>query len=234
MHNKQWQFLTKSAELGKLPHALLFYGQEKLGKKELAVKFAKHLVGSNNQADFISIESPSIAQVRELIGKLSFKPYMAEHKVAVISQAHLMTREAQNCFLKFLEEPTDKTLLILVTEFPSVLLSTILSRVQKIRFFPPKDFKIEDSKEIISDLIKLKESDLAYKFQYAKKITAKDSEADIKEILNTWLRHFRSQLVSDDTGKIKEILKQVQSTQHLLSTTNTNPKLALEILLMKI
>ncbi|MBU2544877.1 hypothetical protein KKC65_00265 [Patescibacteria group bacterium] len=232
-HNKQWQFLTKAAGLGKLPHALLFYGQEKLGKKELAVKFAEHLVGLNNRADFISIESPSIAQVRELIQKLSFKPYSAEHKVAVISQAHLMTREAQNCFLKFLEEPTDKTLLILVTEYPSTLLPTILSRVQKIRFFPLKGFKIDDSEEIVSDLVKLKESDLAYKFQYAKKITAKDSTADIKEILNTWLRCFRTQLISDNTSKTKEILKQIQSTQQLLSTTNTNPKLALEILLLK-
>ncbi len=233
MHEKQWQFLTKAAELRKLPHALLFYGQEKLGKKELAVKFAEHLVGLNNRADFISIESPSIAQVRELIQKLSFKPYSAEHKVAVISQAHSMTREAQNCFLKFLEEPTDKTLLILVTEYPSTLLPTILSRVQKIRFFPSKNFKIDDSEEIVSDLVKLKESDLAYKFQYAKKITAKDSTADIKEILNTWLRYFRVQLISDDTSKTKEILKQIQSTQRLLSTTNTNPKLALEILLLK-
>lgn len=235
MHEKQWQFLTKSAELGKLPHALLFYGQEKLGKEALAVKFAEHLVGLNNQADFISITAPSIAQVRELIGKLSFKPYLAEHKVAVINQAHLMKRDAQNCFLKFLEEPTDKTLLILVTEYPSTLLPTILSRVQKIRFFPSKDFKIENSEEIVSDLIKLKKSDLAYKFQYAKKITAKDSTADIKEILNTWLRYFRKELLSSSSPeKLSSSIKQIQSTQHLLSTTNTNPKLALEILLMNI
>lgn len=233
MHEKQWNFLVKAVELGRLPHALLFYGQEKLGKKTLAIKFAEHIVGPNNQADFISIEAPSIAQIRDLTQKLSFKPYLADYKVAVVTQAHLMTREAQNCFLKFLEEPTDKTLLILVTEYPSTLLPTILSRVQKIRFFPLKDFKTEDSKEIISDLAKLKEADLAYRFRYAKKITDKDSKTDIGEILNTWLRCFRAQLISDDTNKTKEILKQIQSTQQLLSTTNTNPKLALEILLMK-
>jgi len=105
-HSKQWDFLIKAAEANTIPHALLFYGQEKLGKKELAVKFAEELTGLNNQADFIFRESPSISEIRELIQKLSFKPYSAEWKVAVVDKAHLMAKDAQNCFLKFLEEPT--------------------------------------------------------------------------------------------------------------------------------
>jgi len=52
-HEKQWDFLRKAVELDTIPHALLFYGQEKLGKKELAVSFAKELTGLNNQADFV-------------------------------------------------------------------------------------------------------------------------------------------------------------------------------------
>ncbi|GAH98758.1 unnamed protein product [marine sediment metagenome] len=46
-HQKQWEFLKKSAELGRLPHALLFYGQEGLGKRALAIKFAKSLVSGD-------------------------------------------------------------------------------------------------------------------------------------------------------------------------------------------
>lgn len=245
-HQKQWEFLKKSAELGRLPHALLFYGQKGLGKKALAIEFSKFLVGKISPPDFILIEPQGkeiqIAQIRSLMQGLSFKPYLADFKIAVLNKAHLMTQEAQSCFLKFLEEPTDKTYLILITEYPAMLLPTILSRVQKIRFFPAKGFKIEDDKDLISDLIKMSESDLASRFQYAKNISAED----LKEILDTWLRYFRKIFINRLTGqevkdfsryslsKLKDIIRHIQSTKFLISTTNTNPRLALEILLIKL
>ncbi|MBZ9577787.1 DNA polymerase III subunit [Patescibacteria group bacterium] len=244
-HQKQWQFLKKSAELGKLPHALLFYGQEGLGKKALAIEFSKFLIGKISPPDFILIESEGkeiqIAQIRELIGKLSFKPYLADFKIAVLNNAHLMTQEAQNCFLKFLEEPKGKTILILVTAYPSLLLPTIISRVQKVRFFPTKGFEVENNEEFISDLIKISESDLVSRFQYAKDI----STENLKEILDTWLRYFRRIFISRLTGretkdfsqysltKLKDIIRHIQSTKFLIFTTNTNSRLALEILLME-
>jgi replication-associated recombination protein RarA len=246
IHQKQKDFLKKSLELGKLPHALLFYGQEKLGKKDVAREFAKILVNNDLETnpDFILIDSKEIkiAEIRELIKKLYFKPYMAEYKVAIINNAHLMNKEAQNCFLKFLEEPADKTILILVTAYPDTLLATILSRVQKIRFYPSKDFKIDYNKEFIEDIIKLKDSDLAYRFLYAKD----KAEIDLKELLDAWLSYFRIIMVSKMKGekvdnfesysliKIKNIISQIQLTKVLLASTNVSSKLALEILLMKV
>lgn len=244
-HQKQWQFLKKSAELGRLPHALLFYGQEGLGKKALAIKFSEFLIGEISPPDFILIEPEGkeiqIAQIRELIGKLSFKPYLADFKIAVLNNAHLMTQEAQNCFLKFLEEPKGKTILILVTAYPSLLLPTIVSRVQKVRFFPTKSFEIRNKEEFISDLVKISESDLAFRFQYAKNVPTEN----LKETLDTWLRYFRKIFINRLTGqkiedfsqysltKLKDIIRHIQSTKFLISTTNTNPRLALEILLME-
>lgn len=245
-HQKQWEFLKKSAELGRLPHALLFYGQKGLGKKALAIELAKVLIGKISPPDFILIEPEGkeiqIAQIRSLIQGLSLKPYIADFKIAVINKAHLMTQESQNCFLKFLEEPTDKTYLILITEYPAMLLPTIISRVQKIRFFPEKGFEIEDNKELISDLVKITKSDLASRFQYAKNL----STEDLKETLDTWLRYFRKifiyrltrQEVKDfsqySLSKLKEIIRHIQSTKFLISTTNVNPRLALEILLIEL
>lgn len=249
-YKKQWEFLKKSVELNRLPHALLFFGQEHLGKKKLAIEFAKSLIGSDIEKginpDFVLVEPAGkeikISQIRNLIEKLSFKPYLANFKVAIIDNAHLMTQEAQNCFLKFLEEPKDKTFLILITAYPSLLLPTILSRVQKIRFFPKKDFVVQDKEEFISDLIKLIPSDLSTRFQYAKELQTENLEA----LLDTWLRYFRKIFISKLAGKkieefsqysltkLKDILKQIQLTKTLISTTNTNPRLALEILLMKI
>jgi DNA polymerase III subunit delta' len=160
-HKKQWQFLAKTAEAGHLPHALLFYGQEHLGKKTFAIEFARYLncfdkkiatscgrcrncldIKRNLFPDFLIVEPEpqskeiQISQIRGLIEKLSFKPYSSKTKIAVLVKAHLMSQEAQNCFLKFLEEPTGEALIVLITEHPYSLLPTILSRIQKIKFFP--------------------------------------------------------------------------------------------------
>jgi len=245
-HQKQWEFLKKSAELGRLPHALLFYGQKGLGKKALAIEFSKFLVKEIGPPDFNLIEPEGkeiqIKQIRSLMQGFSFKPYLADFKIAVINKAHLMTQESQNCFLKFLEEPTDKTYLILITEYPAMLLPTIISRVQKLRFFPAKNFKIEDDKDLISNLIKISESDLASRFQYAKNISLEN----LKETLDTWLRYFRKIFINRLTGqktedfnqyslfKLKDIIRQIQSTNYLISTTNLNHRLALEILLIEL
>lgn len=74
-------------------------------------------------------------------------------KSVVIDNAHLMTSQAQNCFLKTLEEPKGNSLFILITDHPEAILSTILSRVQKIKFFLPKEDEIESylKKQDISD-----------------------------------------------------------------------------------
>lgn len=259
-YQKQWTFLKRAAKLNKLPHALLFCGREKIGKKDLAIEFAKFFINQDitkgTCPDFILVEPPTLAasgevlageeiqigQIRTLIRQLYFKPYSAEHKLAIIDKADSMTQEAQNCFLKFLEEPSDKSFLILISAYSNLLLPTILSRVQKIRFFSNQDRRLDN--QIISDLIKISNSDLAGRFEYAKNI----QKENLKEILDNWLIYLRKllifkvsnnqlqnkfSLVNFSLEKLKEIIKQIQSTQFLLSTTNINPKLALEILLMK-
>jgi hypothetical protein len=164
-----------------------------------------------------------------------------------------------------------------------MLLPTILSRVQKIRFSPVKNKEIEDyllnqgvsesmakhlsllslgrpgmalnffldsqklknQEKLISDLIKLSNSDLAFRFRYAKSLSKE--KGSIKEVLDIWLRYFRNVFISRLTEKetiknfsqyslpkLKNILRHIQSTNFLLSTTNVNPKLALEILLMEL
>lgn len=277
-HQKQRQFLKKSAEADRIPHAFLFSGQEQLGKKALAVEFAKFLVKDSNP-DFILIEPENniqISQIRDLIWKLSLRPYSAQFKVAVIDQAHLMNKDAQNCFLKTLEEPKGNSILILITEHPEMLVSTILSRVQNIKFLPVKkeeienylikqgaskkkaehlssfsfgrpgaaigffadDSKIENQEKIVSDIDKISKADFSFRFQYAKNL----AEQNYKEILDIWLRYFRNlflfRLKGDNSikyslSKLKRILSSIQSTNYLMSSTNINPKLALEILLME-
>jgi len=167
-HQKQWQFLKKSFLLGRIPHALLFEGQEKVGKKTLAIEFIKLIncqendfslrpcqkclscqaIGRGVHPDFVFI-SPidkeiQISQIRDLSLRLAEKPSLSPFKSAILDEAHLMNQEAQSAFLKTLEEPKGNTILILITEYPERLFSTILSRVQKIKFFPVKKEEIEN------------------------------------------------------------------------------------------
>jgi len=78
-----------------------------------------------------------IEQVRELSAELALTSHQGGYKVAIISPADALNRAAANALLKTLEEPTARTLLILVATQPSRLPATILSRCQKIRVRAP-------------------------------------------------------------------------------------------------
>jgi DNA polymerase-3 subunit delta' len=147
-HQKQRELLKGLAESGRMSRALLFSGQEKLGKKTIALEWASSLLGCDLQKvqhpDFILIEPEKkeiqIDQIRELIQRFSLRS--SSFKIALINEAHLMNQAAQTCFLKTLEEPKGQTCLILISESPRHLLPTILSRVQTIKFYPVEKEKI--------------------------------------------------------------------------------------------
>ncbi|MFA4998747.1 MAG: DNA polymerase III subunit, partial [Candidatus Paceibacterota bacterium] len=236
-HKRQWEFLKKTVESEKIPHAFLFSGQSNLGKKTIAFELAFLLLGEKNKQhpDLILVEPTEkeiqIAQIRDLNWKLSLKPYSAPFKVAILDQAHLMNSEAQNCLLKTLEEPKGKTVLILIAESPGLLLPTIVSRCENIKFYQvsqeimqkylkeqgvsDKEVKeisqisqgrpgvavdflanpqaVKDRAEKVKELNNLLKSDLASRFQYAKKIS---QEPNLKDIMNIWLAYFREELLN--------------------------------------
>ena len=297
-HKKQWQFLKNCYEIKRLSHAYLFSGPEHIGKKTLAVEFVKFLnceaekpsfrpcqvcrsckdIEKRVYPDFLLVEPEKeikISQIRKMENAFSLYPSLSSFKIAIIDKAHSMTKEAQNSFLKTLEEPKGNTLFILISEYPEMLLPTILSRVQRINFHPAKQDEIEDyiksknisnekSREVVElslgrigeiiDLIrnpykleefknrireidKLTKSDLSYRFQYAKNLTEKNN--DLKEVLDIWLRYFRKKLLaaikSQNSGSLTSIkitIENISKIQLLISTTNVNPRLALETIML--
>ena len=151
-HQKQKEVLKRIIQSKNIPHALLFSGPEKVGKRLVALEFIKTIfcpnrcgecyacrtIDSGNFPD-LAILSPEegnleIDQVRDLQNRLSLKSYNNYLKVGVINDAHLMRKDAQNALLKTLEEPKGDTLLILVTSYPEMLLPTIRSRLQQVKF----------------------------------------------------------------------------------------------------
>ena len=116
-------------------HAYLFAGPEGVGKKMAAIDFAKAF-----GAKATLIQRPEdkheilIAQVHELIRELTYTS--EQNRAVVFDDAHRMSEEAMNALLKTLEEPPERTQLILVTSVPDRLLGTIRSRCQAIHFAP--------------------------------------------------------------------------------------------------
>ncbi|MCX6724365.1 MAG: AAA family ATPase [Candidatus Staskawiczbacteria bacterium] len=248
-HKKQWEFLKNKFELGQLSHAYLFTGPKEIGKKMFATEFAGMLgckfpdlmiVSEANKKDdkFGDGGEIKISQIREVQNFLSYKSYNGGYKVVVIDDAEKMNQEAQSCFLKTLEEPKGKTLLIMISSKPDMLLPTIISRCQNVKFFKPKDLpknpeRLEREQKILSDLIPVMSSTLADKFKYAKAIDFQKQQ--LREILEVMQRHFRKQLLSNFSDKkAKKFLEMSQEINKNLLFTNANPKLALEILLMEL
>jgi len=97
-------------------------------------------IESGNHPDIILLKPSGpfirIGQIRDLCSTLAMKPYEARLRVVIISDAQAMNPSAGNALLKVLEEPPDRTILILTALQTSDLLPTILSRCQHIRFNP--------------------------------------------------------------------------------------------------
>jgi DNA polymerase III delta' subunit len=141
-----------------IPGAYLFAGPEGVGKKLCAFEFAKALICEKNKDEACltcpgclkaasgthpdihvispqgSLDTIKIDDVRNLIGRLSLKPFMARFQVAIIDGAHCLTEEAANSILKALEEPSVSAKFILISSKKSACLPTIISRCQVIRF----------------------------------------------------------------------------------------------------
>ena len=97
-------------------------------------------IQSGNHPDIIHIEPSGpfirIDQIRALCHTLAMKPYEARLRIVIISDAQTMNPAAGNALLKMLEEPPDRTILILTAGQTSDLLPTIVSRCRHIRFNP--------------------------------------------------------------------------------------------------
>ena len=149
-NKKKIDILRQIIKSNNIPHAMIFSGPEMIGKKKIAIEFIKNIFceelcgecyfcKSIEYNPDINIISPvdgniEIEEIRKAKERLSLKPYYNKIKALIIDDSHLMKSDAQNALLKMLEEPKGDTLIIFITPFREMLLKTIRSRAQEIKF----------------------------------------------------------------------------------------------------
>ena len=163
-HDRVKEVLGRSVIQGRTHHALLMAGPQGVGKRALSLALAAtmyctdrknvepfeaacgkcvscHKMSQSIHPDLIVVEPEGkkrknikIGHIREVQRKTSTSPYEAPQHIVLLDDAHLMTEEASNALLKTLEEPGQHLRLILVTDSTHLLLDTILSRCQLVRF----------------------------------------------------------------------------------------------------
>lgn len=148
---------------GTIPHALLFTGIDGIGKASVALLFAMAVkcdrrktmtaaalpcgscrncrrIAGGLHPDVLPVEPQGafmrIDQIRALCDTLALKPYETGLRLAILQDAQALNPEAGNALLKVLEEPPEKTILILTAGQTSDLLPTIVSRCRRVRFNP--------------------------------------------------------------------------------------------------
>ncbi len=163
-HQKIISLLESGIQHNKLSHAYLWYGPKSIGKKTLVKQFILNLLCYNddpnkekipcldcdscrqtqkgNNPDVIWLKKEAdkknitVEQIRDLEDKLLVHSFFKSYKIAIIENAEDMNLASANALLKTLEEPSKKTILILLAQKIDELPKTILSRTQKIKFLP--------------------------------------------------------------------------------------------------
>ena len=124
-------------------HAHLIIGEDGIGKSLVAKEFAMNILGVEKDKDYIDIieyrtdkESFGIDYIRKVIEEANKKPYEFNKKIILIYNGEKLTVQAQNAFLKTIEEPPKGVFIIITSNSSESILDTIKSRCQIYKLWP--------------------------------------------------------------------------------------------------
>jgi DNA polymerase-3 subunit delta' len=169
-HERPQALLQAAISRCRVAHAYLFQGEESIGKRLVATRFAQALncesdrgpsacgacrscrqIEAGTHPDVLLVRPDperanpqiKIEQIRELEQQVIYRPLIGRIKCVLIDEADRLTLAAANALLKTLEEPPAHSLFLLITSRPSALPATIRSRCQIIPFAVPAAAQVQ-------------------------------------------------------------------------------------------
>ncbi len=162
--------LRNAVEQDKVHHAYLFVGSRGTGKTSMAKILARSLncerggptvtpcgecqscvtIAAGTSIDVIEMDAASnrsVDDVRDLRERVAYAPAGGHWKVYILDEAHMLTKEAWNAFLKTLEEPPPRTVFVLATTESHKVMATIADRCQRFDFQRPS---LEQISEVLN------------------------------------------------------------------------------------
>lgn len=133
-----------------------------------------------------------VGESAEVLKSIIYKRFEANYKVVIMWHAEKLNVDASNKLLKFIEEPSDNTLIILLTDDAEVLLKTILSRTQQIRFNPIDQTSLANFLDEKYQLGSEKSAQVAAfsngDYNAAVRLAKQGGESDYFELFKNWMR----------------------------------------------
>jgi DNA polymerase-3 subunit delta' len=157
-HRRLMELTARAALRASLPPSLIFGGPDGVGKRRAAVALAQLMNCASPSAtdacgacaactkiargvhpDVLIVQpgetgTIKVDQIRDVVERSAYRPFEGRRRVVIVDEADAMMPEAQNAMLKTLEEPPAASTFVLVTSRPDVLLPTVRSRCQHLRF----------------------------------------------------------------------------------------------------
>lgn len=229
-----YNILTNAVQNNKLGHAYIFETKNVQNKTAFAEAFAHYLLKDNGVLDLKIIKPDGIwikkEQLKELQNSFKTKSLGNTYRIYIICESEKMNDSASNSILKFIEEPEEGIIAILLTDNTYQLFPTVVSRCQTIRLkYETKTEENSEFKNKIIEFIEFYEKNKINTLLYleSKWFNTVDTNEQRLEAMDIMIDYYKEKIIENHSvDKIKILLKAKDSIK-----LNANAKLLMDKLI---